>query len=66
MGQIGLNLPGGQIRRGAQMNLYTGLLLVAVVALAAACVMVYVQGSKLGKDGSAIGIQQRGQLTFKP
>jgi hypothetical protein len=57
MSQFGMQLPGGQVRRGAGMNVYTGLLFCAVVALAAACAMMYMQGSKLGPDGNAFGVQ---------
>lgn len=58
MGQMGMNLPGGMRKRSASMDMYTGLLFVAVVALAAACVVVYVNGSKIGKDGNAFGMQE--------
>lgn len=56
MDQIGMQMPGGG-RRGAQPNVYTGLLGLAVVALLTACVIVYIQGSKLGKNGQAWELQ---------
>jgi hypothetical protein len=64
MSQMGLNLPGGARRRGPEMDVYTGLLAFAVVALAVASVFVFLQGSKLGKDGSALAVQEAGQLSF--
>lgn len=57
MSQMGMNLPGATRRRGATMDVYTGLLFVAVVALIAACAVVFVQGSIIGKDGNAFGLQ---------
>lgn len=57
MSQFGMQLPGGQVRRGSQMNVYTGVLLCAVVALAAACVALWMQGGKIGPDGDALGVQ---------
>ncbi len=57
MSQMGMNLPGATRRRGATMDIYTGLLFVAVVALIAACAVVFINGSRIGKDGSAFGLQ---------
>lgn len=57
MSNFGMQLPGGQMRRGPVMNIYTGLLACAVVALAAACVAMYMQGSRIGPNGSAFEIQ---------
>lgn len=62
MSQLGMQLPGGAVRRGPMMNVYTGLLLCAVVALAAACLVVYMQGAKLGPEGNAFGIQKAGDV----
>ncbi|MGH7133340.1 MAG: hypothetical protein ACREJO_15510 [Phycisphaerales bacterium] len=58
MSQYGMQMPGGQMRRGASLNIYTGILFLAVVALGAACIFMYFAASKIGKDGSAFGIQQ--------
>jgi hypothetical protein len=61
MSQMGMNMPG-QIRRGsAPMDVYTGILAFAVVALTAACVFVAMEGGKIGKDGSPIGLQGKPQ-----
>jgi hypothetical protein len=57
MSQMGMNLPGATRRRGATMDIYTGLLFVAVVALIAACAVVFINGALIGKGGSAFGLQ---------
>lgn len=64
MSQFGMQMPGGQ-RRTAQMNVYTGLLAFAVVALAAACLFVFVQGGTVGADGSPWDIQEVGKINLK-
>lgn len=56
MSQFGMQMPGGMQRRGPSLNVYTGLLLGAVVALAAACITLYVQGAKIGPEGNALGV----------
>ncbi len=65
MGQFGMQMPGGRVSRSATPDVYTGLMGLAVVALLAACVMMYVQGSKLGADGSAIGLQDPSHISLK-
>ena len=61
MSQMGMNLPGATRRRGATMDIYTGLLFVAVVALIAACAVVFVNGSIIGRNGSAFSLQPAGE-----
>ncbi|MCC7389400.1 MAG: hypothetical protein IT431_11595 [Phycisphaerales bacterium] len=65
MSQFGMQMPGGRMRRGATPDVYTGLMALAVVALLAACAMVYMQGAKVGKDGSAIGLQEPDRIALK-
>ena len=65
MSQFGMQMPGGRMRRGATPDVYTGLMALAVFALLAACAMVYVQGSKVGTDGSAIGLQDPARISLK-
>lgn len=57
MSQFGMNMPGGQGRRGPQLNVYTGLLFLAVVALATACGFMYVGAAKLGAKGDPFAVQ---------
>lgn len=56
MSQYGMQMPAGQMQRGASMNVYTGLLFAAVVALLAATVFVFLQGQIIGPDGNALAV----------
>lgn len=51
MSQYGMQMPGGSASRSAAMNIYTGLLFAAVIALIAASAWMYVQGAKIAPDG---------------
>lgn len=55
MSQFGMQMPGAQRARRPSMNAYTGILLCAVACLAAAVVMVYLNGSKIGPQGDPLG-----------
>lgn len=65
MSQFGMQMPGGRMRRGATPDVYTGLMALAVVALLAACALMYMQGAKVGVDGSAIGLQDPDRISLK-
>jgi hypothetical protein len=65
MSQIGMQMPGGRINRGPTLNVYTGLLLMAVVCLAVACGFMYNAASKLGKGGDAFSPQEVGKIDLK-
>lgn len=65
MSQFGMQMPGGRAQRAASPDVYTGLLFLAVAALATACVVVYMQAAKVGKDGNAIGLQEPGKIQIK-
>ena len=65
MSQFGMQMPGGRAQRAASPDVYTGLLFLAVAALATACVVVFMQGSKIGPDGSAMGLQESGNIKIK-
>lgn len=56
MSQFGMQMPGGNLQRGPSMNVYTGLLAAAVIALLAACAFVAIEGGKIGPDGSPFGV----------
>jgi hypothetical protein len=56
-------MPGGG-RRTAQMNVYTGLLFLGVVALAAACVFMYMGASRLSPDGSPFSLHDAKSIKF--
>ncbi len=48
MNQLGMQMPGAQRRRASSPNVYTGLMLVAVLCLLAAVLIVGHQGNKIG------------------
>lgn len=54
MSQFGMQMPGGQMQRGPTLNIYTGLLGAAVIALLAACVFVALQAQKIGPKDSPL------------
>lgn len=47
MSQLGMHMPGSMGARKTSMNVYTGLLFLAVVCLGAACYVVWDNGMKL-------------------
>lgn len=55
--QIGMQMPGARGKRTATPDVYTALALFAVLALGAACALLFLAGSKVGVDGSPFGIQ---------
>ncbi|MGE3108280.1 MAG: hypothetical protein AB7G11_03450 [Phycisphaerales bacterium] len=65
MSQFGMQLPGGQVQRGSSMNIYTGLLFLAVVALGAACAFVYMNAGLVGKGGDPFGKQAVNSVSLK-
>ena len=65
MSQFGMQMPGGRMKRTASMNIYTGLLFVAVVSLAVACGVIYVAAAKVGANGDPFALQQPNQIKLK-
>lgn len=63
MSQYGMQMPGGTMQRGPTMNIYTGLLFLAVVALLAACGFVFVQGGKIAPGGNALSTHAYNETT---
>lgn len=63
--QFGMQMPGGRARRQSGVDVYTGLLFAACVALLTACAFAWVQGSKVGPDGNAFGIQDTNRITLQ-
>ena len=51
MSQMGMSMPGSQRGRRATMNVYTGLMLGAVLCLLAAVIVVAMQGALIGPGG---------------
>ena len=65
MNQYGMQLPGGQMQRGPSMNVYTGLLLLAVISLAAASIFVFLNAGKVGKGGKPFELQDAKSISIK-
>lgn len=66
MSQFGMQMPGGRARRGASLNVYTGLLFCAVVALAVGCGFMWMAATKVSKSpGNPFDIQQAGQIKLE-
>lgn len=65
MSQFGMQMPGGQMQRGPTMSVYTGLLALAAIALIAASGYVWMQASKVSKDGSPWSLQEAGKIDFR-
>jgi hypothetical protein len=55
-------MPGGRMKRTATMNVYTGLLFLAVVALAVASGFMWKAASGVGKGGNPFELQQKNQI----
>jgi hypothetical protein len=64
MSQFGMQMPGGQIQRGASMNVYTGLFFLAVIALLAACVWMYMQVRLIAPGGQVFSVQEPDKIQF--
>lgn len=61
MSQLGMQLPGGQVKRSTSPNVYTALLFVAVLALAGGLTAAWLNGSKLAPDGKPWQTHESGQ-----
>lgn len=53
MGQFGMQMPGGQLQRGPAINVYTGLLGLAVIGLLAGIAIVAIQSAVIAPGGKA-------------
>jgi hypothetical protein len=61
MSDFGMRMPGGRAKRASGVDVYTGLMGLAVAFLLLACVVLFMQGSKIGKGGSAMGVWKAGE-----
>lgn len=59
---VGMQMPGGRVKRGASPDVYTVLAVVATLALAAACGVLAYAGAKVGVDGSPFGVQDQSNI----
>jgi len=64
MSQFGMQMPGGRAKRQASPDVYTGLLLVALLFLIAACVVLWFAGTVVGADGNPLQLQQEGSISL--
>ena len=67
MNQMGLQMPGARTVRRPQLNVYTALVFIATVALAAACGIVWQASAKLSPESgmtAPFAIQDEGGITF--
>lgn len=63
MSQFAMQMPGAQRARSAPLNIYTGLMVAAVVSLIAAIGFVMYAGMQVGPDGgpmAAVKLHQSG------
>lgn len=58
MSQFGMQMPGGQAQRAASMNVYTGLLAAAALAMIAASVFVFTQAGTIAPGGNAFSVHE--------
>ncbi|HYV06980.1 MAG TPA: hypothetical protein VFB82_20460 [Blastocatellia bacterium] len=70
MSQFGMQMPAGQRKRGASVDIYTALMALAVVALSAACFAMFKAGQKVavpgatGAAGSPFALQTPGKIVL--
>lgn len=65
MSQFGMQMPGGRARRGASLDATTAVLGFAVLALIAACTVMWMAGAKVGKNGTWWELQDPKKIEFK-
>lgn len=64
MSQFGMQMPGGRSKRGATLDVFTVLAFLAVVALASACVVMWFAAAKVGANGNAFELQEKGRISL--
>lgn len=62
MAQFGMQAPAGRQKKASGLNVYTALAALACVSLAIACAVVFMYGSRIGKDGQAWSLQDEGSI----
>lgn len=62
MAQFGMQAPAGRQKKASGLNVYTALAALACVSLAVACAVVFMYGSRIGKDGQSWSIQEEGNI----
>jgi hypothetical protein len=64
MSQFGMQMPGGKGKRGSSLDVFTVLAFLSVVFLAVACGVMWFAASKVGKDGNAFELQEKGRISL--
>lgn len=64
MSQLNMTLPGGRGTGRPTPTVYTAMLVVATVSLAAACAFVYLAGTKVSPDGQPWKLQDPNRITL--
>lgn len=69
MSNLGMHMPGSMGARKSTMNVYTGLMFLAVVCLGVACYVVWMNGMKLTPGDGAMAplteLQDAGRIKVK-
>lgn len=65
MSQFGMQMPGGRMKRTASMNVYTGLLFLAVIAMAVASGFMWRAASMVGVNGNPFDMQRSGAIVLQ-
>ena len=60
MAKFGMQMPTARAGKGISPNVYTALMVVACVFLAAACFVMFRAAASVGKDGSPFGLYADG------
>lgn len=62
--QFGMQMAGAA-PRGKRMDIYTGLLLFACIALGFGCAWMWKAGAAIGKDGNPLALQDANKVVLK-
>ncbi|MEM8758126.1 MAG: hypothetical protein AAGF47_10140 [Planctomycetota bacterium] len=63
MSQFGMNMPGGRRAKRGGLDVYSGLLCFAVLALGAATALMYIAATKVSPEsGNPIALQETGRV----
>ena len=64
MSQFGMKMPGGRRARSGGLDVYTGLLFLAVIVLGAAVTLMYFAAVKVSPEKSPIKLQDANRITL--
>ena len=64
MSQFGMQMPGGRAGRKAGPDVYTVILVVATLALGAACAAVGLSATKVAPEGNILKLQDENRISL--